>query len=208
MSYWRNHYGLSDQGHDGAGTKRLEPDAQLIGAFLKEGDECVYKYDFGDGWVHDIVVEKQLKELKKYETPVCLGGARHRPPEDVGGLGGYAHFLQSIRNPKHPEREDLLRWAQKDTGGRLFDPEYFYIDEVNSRLEHVLTDTPEFARTLLSGAQGLAGVLESGWSGPCVRAGDQVFDWDRLGRLVSMLGDEEPITIQVGAPSRRRGRQK
>jgi len=189
----------------GAGKERLDPGAHLIRAFLSEGDKFAYRYDFGDGWNHDIVVEKQLKEFKKYQTPICLGGARHRP-EDVGGVGGYANFLKIIRDPENPEREDTLRWARKDTGGRLFDPEYFYVDEVNSRLEHVLTDTPEFARALLTGAQGLTGVLEAGWSGPSVRVGDQVFDSDRLGRLVSMLDDEEPMTIRVAAPPRRRGR--
>ncbi len=116
----------TDEDLFGAGTKRLDPDAHLIGAFLKKGDECVYQHDFGDGWDHDVVVEKQLKELKKYETPVCLGGARHRPPEDVGGLGGYADFLESVRDPEDPEREDNLRWAQKDTGGRLFEPAPVY----------------------------------------------------------------------------------
>jgi hypothetical protein len=194
----------TDEDLYGAGSKRFDPDANLIGAFLSKGDELVYEYDFGDGWIHDIVVEKQLKELKKYATPLCLGGARHRPPEDVGGLGGYESFLESIRDPKDPEREDNLRWAQKDTGGRLFDPEYFYIDEVNSRLEHVLTDTPEFARSLLAEGQGLVGVLEMGWVGPLVKTGDQVFDWDRLGRLVSMLDDGVPIAIRVVAPARHR----
>lgn len=31
------------------------------------------------------MIEKRLKENRKYAVPVCLAGARHRPPEDVGG---------------------------------------------------------------------------------------------------------------------------
>jgi restriction system protein len=36
------------------------------------------------------------------------------------------------------------------TTSELFDPEYFHIDEVNRKLEHVLEDTPESARHLLT----------------------------------------------------------
>ncbi len=190
----------------GEGVQRLDPDTTPISLLFDQHDRCVYKYDFGDSWEHEIVVEKRLKENRKYSTPVCLAGARHRPPEDVGGVGGYANFLETIRDVKHPEREDNLRWAQKDTGGRLFDPEYFDLEKVNSRLEHVLEDTPEFANALLGEGPGLLGLLKIGWFGPVVKTHNQVFDWERLGRLVSMLDDGQPIAIKVGVvrqPSRR-----
>lgn len=64
----------------------------------------------------------------------CIEGERHRPPEDVGGIGGYENFLKAINNPNHPEYDDMLVWAEKDTGGRKFDPEYFYLNEVNRAL--------------------------------------------------------------------------
>jgi len=31
----------------------------------------------------------------------------------------------------------MLVWAEKDTGGRKFDPEYFYINEVNRALKKI-----------------------------------------------------------------------
>jgi hypothetical protein len=65
---------------------------------------------------------------------VCVTGARHRPPEDVGGVSGYEEFLEVIHDPKHPEHEDYLGWAEKDTGGKRLDPKYFNIDEVNRAL--------------------------------------------------------------------------
>ena len=159
---------------------------------------------FGDSWDHEIVVEKRLKENKRNSVPVCLGGARHRPPEDVGGLGGYQHFLDTIRNGTDRERRELLEWAEKDTGGRLFDPEYFYINEVNAKLEHVLEDTPEAAQELLSNGEGLCGILKYGWFGPIIEVGRERYTWDRLGYLVSMLDDNVPITIRIGPNKRRR----
>lgn len=57
---------------------------------------------------------------------------RSRPPEDVGGTGGYESFLQIISDPHHPDYDDMLLWAEKDTGGRKFDPEYFYKNEIAS----------------------------------------------------------------------------
>lgn len=37
-------------------------------------------------------------------------------------------------DPDHPEYDGMLQWAEKDTGGRKFDPEYFYIHELNRKL--------------------------------------------------------------------------
>jgi len=62
---------------------------------------------------------------------------RHRPPEDVGGIGGYETFLEAISDKDHEEYNDMLVWAEKDTGGRKFDPEYFYINEVNRALKKI-----------------------------------------------------------------------
>ena len=50
----------------------------------------------------------------------CIGGARACPPEDCGGPHGYEHFLEAIRDPKHEEHEQFLRWV-----GGSFDPEAF-----------------------------------------------------------------------------------
>jgi Plasmid pRiA4b ORF-3-like protein len=50
----------------------------------------------------------------------CIDGARARPPEDVGGVHGYAGFLDIIADPNNPEHRDTKRWA-----GGHFDPEWF-----------------------------------------------------------------------------------
>jgi hypothetical protein len=68
-------------------------------AHLKEKDRFGYEYNFGDDWLHQIVVEKiQPKETGKH-YPVCVAGARACPPEDCGGIWRNKEFLKAIRNP-------------------------------------------------------------------------------------------------------------
>jgi hypothetical protein len=71
-----------------------------------EGARFHYEYDFGDGWVHEILVEKILPVEKGTQYPVCIKGKRACPPEDVGGAWGYSDFLETIMNPKNPEYGD------------------------------------------------------------------------------------------------------
>ena len=110
-------------------AKRVKIDEYII-----EGTSVIYQYDFGDNWEHEIIIEKITEAEEGVHYPVCIDGARHRPPEDVGGIGGYENFLEAINNPNHPEYDDMLVWAEKDTGGRKFDPEHFYLNEVNRAL--------------------------------------------------------------------------
>ncbi|HSK29388.1 MAG TPA: plasmid pRiA4b ORF-3 family protein [Candidatus Limnocylindria bacterium] len=59
----------------------------------------IYEHDFGDGWEHEILLEKVLTPESGVRYPGCIGGARACPPEDCGGVGGYANFLAAIRDP-------------------------------------------------------------------------------------------------------------
>jgi Plasmid pRiA4b ORF-3-like protein len=79
-----------------------------------------YEYDFGDGWLHDILFEGSPPNEVSQKYPVCLEGSRACPPEDVGGVWGYAEFLDAIADPKHERHCELLEWI-----GGEFDPEEF-----------------------------------------------------------------------------------
>jgi hypothetical protein len=92
----------------------------------------VYEYDFGDFWEHDIVVEKVVGPERGVRYPFCVDGKRACPPEDCGGVWGYEEFLEAIRDPNHPEHEDMLEWV-----GGEFDAEEFDLDTVNQVLKHV-----------------------------------------------------------------------
>jgi hypothetical protein len=97
-----------------------------------EKDKFFYEYDFGDSWDHELLIEQMLPpEAGKY-YPVCLAGKRACPPEDCGGIWGYAGFLEAIHDPQHPEHEEMLEWV-----GGEFDPEAFDRDEVNIALQNL-----------------------------------------------------------------------
>jgi hypothetical protein len=97
-----------------------------------EKSKFIYEYDFGDSWEHELLVEKMLSPEKGVRYPVCIKGRRASPPEDVGGVWGYAEFLEAIRDPDHPEHEDYLEWI-----GDEFDPEAFDLDKINDALSHL-----------------------------------------------------------------------
>lgn len=64
-----------------------------------------YEYDFGDSWLHQIIVEKVLPPEAGQFYPVCIKGKRAYPPEVVGGIWGYYEFLEAIQNPEHSEQK-------------------------------------------------------------------------------------------------------
>ena len=100
-----------------------------IGTLLRKAKQSMlYEYDFGDGWEHTITLEKVLS-TKDEASPSCVGGRRGCPPEDVGGVYGYMHFLEVYQDTSHPEHAETVEWA-----GEYFEPERFDIAEVNRAL--------------------------------------------------------------------------
>lgn len=92
-----------------------------------------YLYDFGDSWEHAIEVEDILPLEKGKHYPVCLAGERACPPDDCGGIPGYYdYFLEAIRDPNHPEHEEMLDWI-----GGSFDPDAFDLAKVNQNLKGI-----------------------------------------------------------------------
>ncbi len=65
--------------------------------------------------------------------PVCLTGKGAGPPEDVGGVWGYAEFLEAINDPGHEEHESYLEWI----GGEL-DPKAFDLEATNTALKRMI----------------------------------------------------------------------
>lgn len=93
-------YGIPDEDFD-------DEVQHEIGASLRDlPHRFTYRYDFGDGWAHDVEVVGPGGE-----QPGCLYGEGACPPEDCGGPGGYADLLVALAEPHDPGREDLRAWA-------------------------------------------------------------------------------------------------
>lgn len=97
------------------------------------GKKFFYTYDFGDDWEHDILVEKVLDRDKTAPYPRCTGGRRAAPPDDCGGMWGYAEHLAALADPRHPEHQDRLDWIGLDDPAD-FDPAAFDPKEVTKAL--------------------------------------------------------------------------
>ena len=77
-----------------------------------KGDRLKFEYDFGDSWTHDLWV-KQARDYAKGEEPVIrlLKGQGECPPEDCGGVWGYAELLElNKKSHKKAEEKERLEW--------------------------------------------------------------------------------------------------
>jgi hypothetical protein len=91
--------------------------------------KILYEYDFGDGWEHEILVEKIIEPERGVRYPVRLDGKRACPPEDCGGPYGYLNLLDALKDPKHESHEEIKDWI-----GDEWDAEAFDLEEVNADL--------------------------------------------------------------------------
>lgn len=110
----------------------------------RAGDTFTYVYDFGDNWWHDVLLEAMLLPEPDTFYPRCVAGARSGPPEDVGGVSGYAHYLEALANPGHDQHESLLGWRGP------FDPEEFSRARINAALKRAFFRRPAVPRTTRS----------------------------------------------------------
>lgn len=96
---------------------------------LTVGQQLKYLYDFGDNWLHHLVIES-ISESKK-STLKCLAGNGCCPSEDIGGVSGYEFALQAEKDPNHPQHAQCLgdRWINE-----LPDYTFFNIKEVNQEI--------------------------------------------------------------------------
>jgi hypothetical protein len=96
-----------------------------------QGSRFRYTYDFGDDWLHDLVVEGVAPLPRDFLLPVCLGGARACPPEDCGGVGGYEELVAALRRPQSAAAREYREWL-----GSVYDPEELDLAAINVRLGH------------------------------------------------------------------------
>lgn len=106
--------------------ERREKIADYFGVSVKQS---IYEYDFGDGWTHTVLFELELPAKPGEEYPQCVAGENACPPEDCGGVWGYADLRKILKNPKHPEHADMLEWLGLENVDE-FDPTAFDPHEV------------------------------------------------------------------------------
>lgn len=98
---------------------------------LAQGSRFQYTYDFGDDWLHDLMVEGIAPLPRDVRLPLCLGGARACPPEDCGGVAGYEELIAALERPQSAAAREYREWL-----GRVYDPEELDLGAINARLGH------------------------------------------------------------------------
>lgn len=91
--------------------------------------EFEYVYDFGDYWLHRIIIEPVTRSRVPGTGVLCLAGEGACPPEDVGGPPGYVQFLAALADPSHSEHK-----AYVDRVGGVWDIKAFDLNRVNLEL--------------------------------------------------------------------------
>jgi hypothetical protein len=100
-----------------------------LGNLLKlPGDTFTFIYDLGDNWKHivkltDIRPTPYKETDGDYAGAVLIAGQGACPPEDVGGVEGYADMLKALEdsNEDDDEREEYLNWIGRESAPELFD---------------------------------------------------------------------------------------
>lgn len=190
-----------DEGDEGM----LENDVRLDQIVSAKGDRLWYEYDFGDGWLHVLRVERVLHSPPS--TPVCLAGRLACPPEDCGGVGGYSEFADWVRSDYDEDlcpdmfdsTEGALAWLPKD-----WHPDEFDVDEANEAIAWVSAEPIPVVEGLASlltreglrGARGLRDVLaHPAVSGATEVSAEEAAELTESFRvLLDVIGDGMPLT--------------
>jgi hypothetical protein len=128
----------------------------------RPGWRLVFKYDYGDGWELDVVLEDcEKREVSLANLPRVLDGAGYGIVEGVGGVGGLEELSKALKKGSGRNYDDFCAWLDSAT----LDLEAFDIDDANFRLkklmrvykeiyEHHYAPTDRMLKVLLREYQG------------------------------------------------------
>ena len=106
-----------------------------LGDVLKaKGDQITWTYDLGDSFTHTLTLREVHRYMRRkgvvFDPEYCIaGGENSCPPDDVGGIYGYEHMLEVLRNPDDEEYQEYRDWLPEG-----FDPKRFNIHDARLRV--------------------------------------------------------------------------
>lgn len=105
----------------------------------QKGSTISFEYDFGDGWIHNVRVSSVSDEPLRGEDICVTSGKGACPPEDVGGVWGYAQMLDilsgKVDDPE--EKASYEEWLGLQEG-ETYDPEEFDLEIANEDVEDLV----------------------------------------------------------------------
>ena len=109
---------------------------RLCDLLPKPKTKCVYTYDFGDNWEHDILLEKLHPASGRLPRAEVLAGENACPPDDCGSVPGYCRLVEILLNPKHPEHIEMRDWLGLEKNQK-FDPYRCDLVAINAELSRL-----------------------------------------------------------------------
>lgn len=106
-------------------------------------DRLFYWYDYGDDWWHTIKLERTEGRADGDPPAKLVTGRRDAPPDDCGGIWGYANLLEVLGDSTHPEHAELSEWFESMTGvtdSRAYDPNDIDLDGLADDIRGVLAE--------------------------------------------------------------------
>lgn len=82
----------------------------------------LYRYHFGEGWMVELTVEKEVPAGKGERLPVCLAGERAGPPEACGSTKAYHDMLQALSAEGIDEQQEWRAWLGPEHDPDACDP--------------------------------------------------------------------------------------
>jgi hypothetical protein len=123
-----------------------------------QNDKLNFFYDYGDGWIVSLVLEKVFidKELPGSELPRVLEGENFGIIEDVGGIWGLTELVKSYKTKKGQKYKSYSEWL----GVKEFDISSFNIEDLNFRLKKLPRIYKEIYEDYLEPTQNSIDLIE------------------------------------------------
>ena len=105
--------------------KTLDSGKEKISKYFQKYKKMKFIYDFGDDWVHDIIIEKEAN--KKIENPLCIKAKSWAYPEDCGGTYGYEGYYPNDEGRQELDIDSINNELEnyKDFAKQLYDRQMF-----------------------------------------------------------------------------------
>jgi hypothetical protein len=125
-SGWNKSIGIPEE-DDMYGKDMLPGWKQKMSAwFTPANPKAKYIYDFGDDWIHELLLEKIIPCREGVTYPVCLAGKMACPPEDCGGTWGYGDICKG---------KSEFQSEFKDYAPAYFDPKKVVFEDSKKRFK-------------------------------------------------------------------------
>lgn len=105
-------------------------DTKIRECFKEIDDECIFAYDFGDGWQFSLKLEKIIQN-EETKAPLAIEGEGYGIFEDVGGTYALEEIYKQFKNKNGEMYDSISDWLEEtDKDLTVFD-----MDDMNKNLK-------------------------------------------------------------------------